>query len=77
MIISGKIRNLIPYQPYHQPSYLTEISQQIERIQSDQKTKNSSGDLCNRCKSKVGFPTSLGNPDFSKLMIYLYREATA
>ena len=52
-MFSGKIRNLIPYQPYQQPTYLTEISQQIERIQSENKSKISSGELCNRCKSKV------------------------
>ena len=59
MMFPGKIRNLIPYQPYQQPTYMTEISQQIERIQSENKTKISSGELCSRCKSKVSSTCSM------------------
>ena len=67
IMFSGKIRNLIPYQPYQQPVYMTEISQQIERIHSENKTKISSGELCYRCKFNVrvihSISYSLQSPD--------------
>ena len=57
---SGKIRNLIPYQPY-QPACLEEISHQLERRQSDRKTKVTSLEVCGRCRS----PPSTGHRDTS------------
>ena len=57
---SGKIRNLIPYQPY-QPASLGEISHQLERRQSDRKTKVTSLEVCGRCRS----PPSTGQRETS------------
>jgi len=51
----GKIRDLIPYQPY-QPPYIKRISDKLERIQSEKSNRNGSKMLnvehCSKCLHK-------------------------
>lgn len=66
----GKIRDLIPYQPYQPSSYIKEISDKLERIHSDRSTKHRHCALnmnsqieqcCSRCLHKESM-LSRGRP---------------
>ena len=69
----GKIRDLIPYQPYQPSSYIKEISDKLERIHSDRSTKhrhcalnmhNQIEQCCSRCLHKVSLLK------FAKVSVY-------